>query len=364
VALFIHIIPEWFELIFLTLCIGTLLCRLWVLALSPGTGVPYQEISLNRMWLLFGIGIAAITISSIANLFIGASDMSGQPIPMVFPLLPTVIFRTHSGRVWLIRMATLVVLSAALITGRRYRSSHRFLLLMLGFTVIISMTESASGHASDKGDFSLAEIVDWLHLLAASFWGGGLLVLSSAIVPALLRTADQSAMPMAGVARRFSRIAGCAVGIIAVTSLYNAWSYVGSFEALWKMPYGRTVLAKIILFLVLMNLGAFNRYMNVPLLQQWAGMSPGSQGVVNRIAVQFFSRFFRSQNGYQIALRFKKSVRIEAFLIVGVLLCAALLRHEIPARHISHMEHHGERGHLVPHDGGDAAHTHSDDHTH
>jgi putative copper resistance protein D len=231
---------------------------------------------------------------------------------------------------------------------------------MLGFAVIISMTESASGHASDKGDFSVAEIMDWLHLFAASLWGGGLLVLSASVLPELVMTGDKAAPLIAGVARRFSRIAGIAVGIIALTSIYNAWMYVGSFGAFWKMPYGQTVLAKITLFLLLINLGAFNRYINVPLLQQWGGFSPGDQGIMKRIVDRFVPRFLREQSGYKIALRFKRSVRVEALLIIGVLLCAAFLRHAIPARHVSHMEHRGGMGHSMPHNDGDGPHSHSD----
>ncbi len=115
---------------------------------------------------------------------------------------------------------------------------------MLCIAVIIAMTESASGHASDKGDFSIPEIMDFLHLLAAGAWGGGLFALSLVILPKLARAGDQAAALIADIARRFSRIAGIAVGIIAITALYNAWSFVGSFEAIWTSPYGWTVFAK------------------------------------------------------------------------------------------------------------------------
>jgi hypothetical protein len=33
-------------------------------------------------------------------------------------------------------------------------------------------------------------------------------------------------------------------------------------------------------------------------------------------------------------------VKLEAFLLVMVLLCTALLRQEIPARHAAHLKHH------------------------
>jgi uncharacterized membrane protein len=196
--------------------------------------------------------------------------------------------------------------------------------------------------------------MDWLHLLSASVWGGGLVVLSVSLLPELVREGDQAAPIIAGVARRFSRIAGVAVGIVALTSIYNAWSYVGSFEAFLKSPYGLAVLAKIILFLLLINLGAFNRYINVPLLQQWGGFSSGDPGIMKRIVDRFVPPFLCNQGGHKIALRFKRSVRVEALLIVGVLLCAALLRHEVPARHAFHLQHMGGHGSSSQHHDADA----------
>ncbi len=214
---------------------------------------------------------------------------------------------------------------------------------MLCIAVIIAMTESASGHASDKGDFSIPEIMDFLHLLAACAWGGGLLALSLVILPNLARAGDQQAALIADIARRFSRIAGIAVGIIAITALYNAWAFVGSFEAIWTSPYGWTVFAKVILFSLLISLGAFNRYVSVPLLLEWGGVSRTGRGMITRVASHVFSRYFRNPDGPTIAFRFKRSVRVEAMLMLGALLCAAMLRHEIPARHHSHIEHERQR---------------------
>jgi putative copper resistance protein D len=290
-------------------------------------------------------------------------EISAQPLSAVFPAVPTVILRTHIGHVWLIRISALILFSITFTAARRYRDSRRFLIFLLGLGVIISMTESASGHASDAGDFSLAEIMDWFHLLSASIWGGGLLTLSVAILPELARHGERIAPVNASVARRFSGIAGFAVGIVAITSLYNAWSYVGSFGAFWKTSYGWTAVAKILLFSLIIYLGAFNRYVSVPLLQR-ACVLPGRQGFLERIAVHFFPRYLCTEEKSLIFSRFMWSVKVEAVLIVGVLLCAALLRHEVPARHLSHMEHQGGMGHSMPHNDGDSPHTRSDHNDH
>jgi|MudIll2142460700_1097286.scaffolds.fasta_scaffold00293_5 putative copper export protein len=353
VTFFVHTAPEWFELISLTFCIGILVCRLWVIGVSSGSGHAHEGNSASRMWPFLGIGISAAILGSTAEMLVRAMEISGQSFASVFPVLPTVFFRTHIGRVWLIRITGLLLLFITFAAGGRYRNSRRLLLFMLGLGFIVTMTKSASGHASDAGDFSLPEIMDWLHLIAASFWGGGLFVLSLVILPYLVRPDDSLSPQIAAVARRFSRIAGIAVGIVSLTALYNAWLGVDSFGNLWKLPYGWTVLAKIFLLVVLLQLGALNRYVNVPLLQEWGGISSGHRGFLDRMAVRFFSLFLRDQKGYPVALRFKKSVRIEACLMIVVLLCAALLRHEIPARHAFHLQHMGGHGTSPQHHGAD-----------
>jgi len=336
---FIHIIPEWFELASLACCLGVLVCRLWVIAPLAQTEFPPRDTLLVGLSRLFGISLALMIVSSVANLLLRASEMSGYPLLSVFPALPTVLFHTHLGRVWLIRMAIFAIGTITHIASRRRRGSRIFPTFLLAVSVIACMTESASGHASDKGDFSIPEIMDCLHLLAASAWGGGLFALSLIILPNMQKQGDQAATSIAGVAAKFSNIAGIAVMIIALSALYQSWIYVGSFDALLKSPYGRTIIAKIILFSLLLCLGAFNHYLSVPRLQEWGELSSGSRGIIFRIAGQFRARFLRNQTGRTVVTQFTRIVRVEALLMAGVFLCAAMLRHDVPARHLAHLEH-------------------------
>ena len=188
---------------------------------------------------------------------------------------------------------------------------------MLACVLVVSTMDSASGHPSDAGDLSVAEIVDWLHLVAALIWGGGLLVLSWAILPRLVKDGARGARSMAGIATRFSRIAGWAVGFIAITAPYQTWAYGGGIEELARSPYGRILVTKVVLFVLLLVLGAFNRYVSVPRLHEWA----------------------RSGNEPRAAAQFTRTVTLEALLVVAVLLCAAFLRHEVPARHLLRHDH-------------------------
>ncbi|HYA13358.1 MAG TPA: hypothetical protein VEF33_03360, partial [Syntrophales bacterium] len=91
-------------------------------------------------------------------------------------------------------------------------------------------------------------------------------------------------------------------------------------------------------------LGAFNRYVSVPLLEENAGFPSKKSIFVGRIATIFFSPFKRNLRNREIISVFKHRVAVEALFIVGVLLCATLLRHQIPARHMAHMGHVIEGG--------------------
>ncbi len=336
-SLFVQVMLQWIEFVSLASSTGVLVCLLWVL--PPSQGPSGRRSLLEGMRKLLGIGIAVMIATSILGLLVRAAEMSGRSILDVAPVLPTVVLRTHGGTVWIIRMVALVLLAVTMMAARRYRHSRLLQSLMLGFAIVMCATESASGHASNAGDFSVAEVMDWLHLLGPMVWGGGLLVLSVAVLPRFVQEGDRAAGAIAGVATRFSRIAGVAVAFIAVTALYQAWNYAGSVEALAGTPYGLTIIVKIVLFALLLCLGAFNRYVSVPRLQQWAGSANTRRWMLGRLVAPVLLPLDQEARGPLVARRFTWSVKLETYFVLAVLLCSALLRHEVPARHARHLEH-------------------------
>jgi putative copper export protein len=334
----IHIILEWVQLICLAFCIGVIVCRLWFFSPSMQTEFSYQGNVVSGMWNLFCFGLAFMIGGSLAGFVLRSMEMSGQPVSAIASVLPLVLFKTHYGTVWLVRIGALVLLAVAK-TAVRYRDTRTFQIFMLILALAVSMTSSASGHGSDAGDFSVPEMMDWLHLIAACLWGGGLLVLTFSVLPDLIGREEASAPLLSRVAGRFSAMAGVAVVVTAITAAYNFLTDVRSVKAMVETPYGLVVVAKIVLFGILINFGAFNRYVSVPLLREWAGGSAEIGGVIDRIAGKFFAPFRRNRSGPIVALRFKRLVRLETVLILAVLFCAGLLRHEIPARHYMHMQH-------------------------
>ncbi len=347
----IDVISKWIELIALVFMTGTVFCRLLVL---EGGGVKFTaEEILPNLWRPFGPAIGLMAAASAVNLLARVSRISGLSFFHSVNMLALVISGTHFGRVWMIRISLLFLLAAVLlVSGKKRRAGRPVPVLVLVILLLVSLTESAFGHAADKGDFSLPEINNWFHLLGAEVWGGGLLALSLLVLPRVIRTAGTpgpSASPavIAGIARRFSAMAGAGVAVMAVTAAINYQIYVGSIRALLDTPYGLTAASKIILFLAILNLGAFNRYISVPVLQHWAGLSPGKPGIAGRMVRLLFSPFTKGREGLKMALLFKKLVRAEMFLVFSLLLAAAFLSSEPPARHYLHMkdEHLEQMGH-------------------
>ena len=337
----IRSIPSWLELVALAVCVGTVVCRLWVLPPAVRSVLAGREQLIRRMRLLFVIGIAVVIAGSLCDLVLRAAEMSGAPVRSAVALLPAVVLRTHYGKIWLIRMAVLILIAVMLRTAKRSLDSPAVLALLFVSAAVIAMTESATGHAADAGDLTLAEFMDWSHLMGALVWGGGLLVLTLTLAPPMAETGEKAAHAYAEAAARFSRIAGIGVGIMFITSLYHAWAYVGSIEALEETVYGRVVTIKSGLFFLLLVLAAFNRYIALPALAEPEGIPSSLRGTIVRLAAAASPSLMRRPEGQAAAVRFTRIVRFEAVLMLGVLLCASLLRHDIPASHYLHREHAG-----------------------
>jgi putative copper resistance protein D len=73
----------------------------------------------------------------------------------------------------------------------------------------------------------------------------------------------------------YSRAGYAAVGAMLLTGLLNSWFLVGSIAALSSTPFGRVLLAKIILVLLMIGVAAGNRFVLQPKI-----MTAGGDGAV------------------------------------------------------------------------------------
>ncbi|MFF5127522.1 copper resistance protein CopC [Streptomyces syringium] len=126
--------------------------------------------------------------------------------------------------------------------------------LGIGGTVVavgLAATWAMAEHASVGIQAWLAMPVDVVHLVAVAVWLGGL-----AALLATLRSGEP--LKRAAVVR-FSRLAFASVCALVATGLYQSWRQVGSWDALTGTSYGRWLLVKAGLVIVLVGVAYFSR---------------------------------------------------------------------------------------------------------
>jgi copper transport protein len=90
------------------------------------------------------------------------------------------------------------------------------------------------------------------HNLAAGAWIGTLGVITIAAWQ------PSSRVPVPRLVRDFSPIALTSAGVVAVSGVIAAWTYVGSWPALWGTAYGRVLLVKLGGVALVASCGALN----------------------------------------------------------------------------------------------------------
>ncbi len=120
--------------------------------------------------------------------------------------------------------------------------------LFLASALLIAITMSGHAAAVNPNIVSYAIVIDWLHLLAASLWVGGMMYIATNYLPVLRRLQiPQQARSLVTVLPYFSPLAIAGVLIMAVTGPFNAAFHLTSWQQFLSTPYGRALLVKIAL---------------------------------------------------------------------------------------------------------------------
>ena len=145
-----------------------------------------------------------------------------------------------------------------------------------------------------------------------SVWFGGLALLAYAL-PAATRRLDGADRPalLAAALMRFSPLALTAVVVLTVTGVAQALVYLDSFTNFVDTAFGRALLVKIALLLMLVGLGALNRQRMLPTLQRIVERKETSTG--------------------KVGLALRRSIRAEVLLLVAVLGTTAVLVNTVPS---------------------------------
>jgi copper transport protein len=278
----------------------------------------------RRTLLLFRVSIAALIISLLSALVFQSAAVHGVGLgeALAPSRLGRVIADTGYGKSWLVQAAgaAVLVLVVALL-GRAVRRDpeveHKGLWMAgLAASALLMLGPSLTGHAAVAAKhFLLATISDWLHLVAAGVWVGGLFHLALTLPSALGRLdGGQRIRALSRVITLFTKVALPSVAVLALAGVYNAYAHLGSLRALWATPYGRTLSAKVLLVLAMLVLGWLNGYRFGPR----AGRLARDEG--------------DGAGREEVERGFGRSVKVEATLGVLVLLATAFLVFVSPGR--------------------------------
>jgi len=322
------------ELLFLVIAMGIIAYYLWIIPSNTKTETRTIVVGLRvNLWVILAVCIGLLLLTSLAGLALRTAAMAEVPLTEAIPLLTTTIFNTMYGKLWMYRMTALVLLISLWVIHWLHFESQKSVYASLAAIIVFVFTLSASGHAGEDGVFSLLNIINSVHILGALLWGGIIIISALVILPYLVKSAGTRAPDViAEVSLKMSTLAGIALALVVVPGVYNAWILLGNIAGLWQSLFGQILFVKIVFVVFMAGLGALNRYAYVPSIQAEMGQP---------IPATFIPipEFIVARGRSNPLHFFRRSLWLEAGLLIVVLVLAAALSQQTPAAHEQEAEH-------------------------
>ena len=200
--------------------------------------------------------LLALAVAGVGELSSYAVRASGQPLST--ELFSQTLLDSRIGAIWLVRLGLALLVSASIAVAAGSGRTWPWW-AATGTSAMLLMTLTGLSHAAATGR-PLPLLADWTHAVAAAVWMGGLLGFAVALFSGPLRNlaTDRQTKLRERSVRRFSVVATAAVVVLACSGLYAAVLHVPSPQALLATPYGRALVAKLVLLTLLLAVGASN----------------------------------------------------------------------------------------------------------
>ncbi len=255
--LWLQSVARW--LVLLTLAVAIAVWPVWLLVLWPAVR---DDPALARAASTRAgtIGFGAVVAGLFANLLmLGVQASFLQRGSLVSRMVDT-LTETRFGRLWVARVGLLLLLAMALRMVPWLEPFRKRALTAVGLIVAVlaPVPLSLNAHASGVEPGRTPAIVfDLAHLLAASLWFGGLVLLTGVLLRSLPVEFDRRAV-LGRAMPRFSAMALVCWGLLVVTGLYAAWLHIGSRDALLETSYGQSLLFKLIVVGIVLLIATAN----------------------------------------------------------------------------------------------------------
>jgi copper resistance protein D len=220
------------------------------------------------------ISLALVVLSGTAWIMLQSAQMSERPVAAVWSedIVWTVLSDTDFGHVWLARSGLTALLAVApyssYFTGAHLPRWRRSGAVTCAAALVGTLAFVGHAAAGLGVEGVVHQTADVLHLLAAAAWVGALVPLAVLLGAAASNRGEPSVAIARAATLRFSTLGIISVATVLTTGIVNSWELVGSVPALFGTDYGRLLLAKVALFLVMVSVAAVNRLQLTPQLVQ------------------------------------------------------------------------------------------------
>ena len=285
----------------LAVAVGAAMAALWL-----ANGTTAWSTGQTRRVRPVRIGATVVAIAALGLLLpLVCASMAEVPIADVSEAMGAMLDDSHFGLAWKVGMGALLAaaLAAAIpVSGQRMR--YLALLNMLVLAVAL-YSRSMVSHAAADGDLSVAIVVDWMHLCLISVWVGAVFTAGFITLNGMVSETAAGRVEAARYVENLSSSATFALAGIFATGLFSSWHNVGSLAGLAGNDYGSVLLFKLALVALAALLGGFNRFIVMPSLL--GSLRQPVAGTPEPLR------------------RFRFILRIEALLLLAVLVAAAIL---------------------------------------
>ncbi len=234
--------------------------------------VPTWAAFQGRITAVLWGNLALSIISGFAWLCLLAGRIAGKPVDEVVAdgTVWVVLSQTKFGFAWELRFLLGVLLIACLLVWRTKNAdasiSQEASASLLAAAYLGSLAFAGHGEEGLGLERNLHLAADFLHLIAAGLWLGGLIPLALLLV--YLRRFREEAWLFAAchAATRFSNLGIVAVGTLLISGTINAWFLIDDMQSLIETSYGRFLLLKVTLFAAMVCFAGINRQYLLPRL--------------------------------------------------------------------------------------------------
>ena len=238
---------------------GLVFFSCWVVGAA---GLPSRPRAAVRLLTRSGAALAVLAAALAVPLSVAYQQ--GLPFERVFnreALDPTLV-----GDDLLVLVLQVVGLAGALAATRRAVLSPRERVLATAGALLAVLSPAIVGHTRSYEPVPLLVVTDVVHLSAGAVWLGGLAGLALALPTLASRERGAAAL-----LTRFSTLAAGVLVVLAATGSLMAWRVLGSWAGLVDTTYGRLLLVKVGVVLVVVALAGFNRFRLLPRVLGAAG---------------------------------------------------------------------------------------------